>query len=124
MLSPDEPHAAQRLISHLNLAAYRGRIWATRRHLWADRVASAWLIRRFIDHAAQFLWLDTPAQCPSDALGFDFGDATFTHVANKVTFEVLLASFGLENDIGLAKLAFLVHALDAGGPANPDALFF
>ena len=100
---------------------YQGRLWATRRHLWVDRVASAWLIQRFIDPHARFLWLDTPADCPPDALGFDFDGATFSHVGEQVTFEVLLASFGLENDRGLARLGAMVHALDVGGTATPEA---
>lgn len=124
VLSPDEPHAAVRTIPRLAIDAYQGRTWATRRNLWVDRVASAWLIRRFIDHKAEFLWLDSPAHCPKQALGFDFDDAAFTHIGDKVTFEVLLASFGLEEDQGLAKLAALVHALDVGGLSTPEALGF
>jgi hypothetical protein len=124
LLSPDEPHAEQRPIARLNAESYQGRTWATRRNLWVDRVASAWLIRRFIDSEAKFLWLDSPSQCPKDALGFDFDEAAFTHIGNKVTFEVLLASFGLEQDPGLAKLAVLVHALDVGGPAHAEASGF
>ena len=89
-----------------------------------DRVASAWLIQRFIDSKAAFLWLDSPANCPVDALGFDFNDATFTHVGNKVTFEVLVASFQLPSTPGMAKLAALVHALDAGGEAPAEAAGF
>lgn len=124
ILSPDEPHAEARPIPRLDKNAYQGRIWATRRHLWVDRIASAWLIERFIDQDAKFLWLDSPVDCPQDALGFDFDDAAFTHIDDKVTFEVLMASFGLEEDVGLAKLATLVHALDVGGPANPEAIGF
>lgn len=124
VLSPDEPRPEQRTIPQLRAADYQGRTWATRRHLWVDRVASAWLIRRFIDRDARFLWLDSPRDCPTDALGFDFDDAAFTHIDDKVTFEVLLSSFGLEDDQGLAKLAALVHALDVGGPAAPEALGF
>jgi len=124
LLSPDEPHAEQRPIARLNAESYQGRTWATRRNLWVDRVASAWLIRRFIDSEAKFLWLDSPSQCPKDALGFDFDEAAFTHIGDKVTFEVLLASFGLEQDPGLAKLAVLVHALDVGGPAHAEASGF
>ena len=124
LLSPGEPHAENRRISRLDKKNYQGRIWATRRNLWVDRVASAWLIRRFIDPDATFLWLDTPAHCPKDALGFDFDEAVFTHVGDKVTFEVLLASFALEEDPGLDKLGSLVHSLDVGGPPNPEALGF
>lgn len=124
VLSPGEPHPENRRISRLDKKKYQGRTWATRRNLWVDRVASAWLIRRFIDREATFVWLDTPAHCPKDALGFDFDDAAFTHIGDKVTFEVLLASFGLEEDPGLDKLAALVHTLDVGGPPNPEALGF
>ncbi|MFC3109722.1 chromate resistance protein ChrB domain-containing protein [Undibacterium arcticum] len=124
LLSPDEPHAAERPIALRNPADYQGRTWATRRNLWVDRVASAWLIRRFIDRKASFLWLDSPAACPPDALGFDFDDAAFTHVGDRVTFEVLLASFGLEADPGLARLGALVHALDVGGSSTPEAVGF
>ena len=72
LLSPDEPHDVQRRIPRLDPGKYRGRVWATRRRLWVDRVASAWLIRRFIDPDAQFRWLASPADCPKKALGFDF----------------------------------------------------
>jgi hypothetical protein len=124
ILSPGEPQAEARPIPQLDIDSYQGRTWATRRHLWVDRVASAWLIRRFIDGKAKFLWLDSPMHCPKDALGFDFDEAAFTHIGDKVTFEVLMASFGLEEDRGLTKLAELVHALDVGGPANPEAIGF
>ena len=124
VLSPDEPHAEERPIPRLDRDDYQERTWATRRHLWADRVASAWLILRFIDRKARFLWLDSPANCPKDALGFDFDEAAFTHIGDKVTFEVLLASFGLEEDHGLTKLAALVHSLDVGGGSMPEAVGF
>jgi hypothetical protein len=114
VLSPDEPHAVDVPIPRLDPAAYRARTWATRKHLWVDRVASAWLIRRHIDRDARFLWLETPGDCPPDALGFDFDGAAFSHVGDKVTFEVLLASFGLDRDPGLVRLGALVHALDVG----------
>jgi len=121
VLSPDEPHAADGAIQPLDRMDYQGRTWATRKHLWVDRVASAWLIRRFIDAKARFLWLDKPADCPKKALGFDFDGAAFTHVGERVTFEVLLASFALEGDPGLARLADLVHALDVGGAVVAEA---
>ena len=119
--APDEPRPAHRKTPHLNRKDYRGRTWATREHLWIDRVASAWLIRRFIDPQATFLWLKRPKDCPKRALGFDFDGARFTHVDSKVTFEVLLTSFGLEKDGGLARLATLVHHLDVGGIPVPEA---
>lgn len=113
----DEPHAAHRKIRPRNRKDYRARIWATRERLWIDRVASAWLIRRFIDPQAKFLWLKRVKDCPKRAVGFDFDGAEFTHANSKVTFEVLVASFGLQADAGLARLGALVHHLDVGGIA-------
>lgn len=113
-VSPDEPHAAHGAIRRLNAAEYTGRVWATRRRPWADRLGSAWLIRRFIDPKARFLWLKSPADCPKRALGFDFDDAAFTHVDGKVTFEVLMESFGLD-DPALRQVGALIHYLDVGG---------
>jgi hypothetical protein len=113
--APDEPHPARRKIRPRDRKDYRGRTWATREHLWIDRVASAWLIRRFIDPKAKFLWLKRVKDCPKSAVGFDFDGAEFTHVDSKVTFEVLLSSFNLEHDAGLARLGALVHHLDVGG---------
>ena len=113
--APDEPHVAHRKPRLRNPKDYRSRTWATREHLWIDRVASAWLIRRFIDPQATFLWLKRPNDCPRRAVGFDFDGAEFTHENAKVTFEVLVSSFGLEKDAGLARLGALVHHLDVGG---------
>jgi hypothetical protein len=120
LLSPDEPHPAERAIAPLDRANYQGRLWATRARPWVDRMASAWLIRRFIDPDARFLWLKSPADCPKKALGFDFDDATFTHVGARVTFETLLASFSLETP-ALVRLGVLVHSLDVGGVQPPEA---
>lgn len=121
LLSPDEPQETEGRIPRLELADYQGRLWATRRRLWVDRVASAWLVRRFIDKQARFQWLAKPSDCPKRALGFDFDGANFTHVGNRVTFETLMASFGLETDAALTRLAAIVHALDVGGDPVPEA---
>ena len=121
LASPGEPHEATGELPRLDRAAYRGRLWATRRRLWVDRVACAWLIRRFIDPDARFVWLAQPADCPPDALGFDFDGAAFTHVGERVSFETLLASFGLDDDPALARLGALVHQLDVGGEPVPEA---
>jgi len=119
--SPDEPHPASIRISRLDRKNYRARTWATREHMWIDRVCSAWLIRRFIDPKARFLWLKRVTDCPKTALGFDFDGAKFSHVGHRVTFEVLVHSFGLERDAGLVTLAGLVHFLDVGGIPVPEA---
>ncbi|KAA0998175.1 chromate resistance protein [Paraburkholderia panacisoli] len=124
VLSPGEPHQAEGAIAVLLREDHQGRTWATRQRLWVDRVASAWLIRRFIDSRARFLWLASPSECPDDALGFDFDGAAFTHIGDRVSFEVLVASFGLDDEPGLLKLGALVHALDIGGPVVPEAIGF
>jgi hypothetical protein len=124
VLSPDEPHETEGRVPRLDVARYQGRTWATRHRLWVDRVASAWLIKRFIDRDARFRWLAKPSDCPKSALGFDFDGATFTHVGDRVTFETLMASFGLEDDVVLTRVAAIVHQLDVGGEPVPEASGF
>ena len=122
-LSPNEPHFQTGHPERLLLADFQKQIWATRRDLWVDRLASAWLIRRFIDRKARFVWLQHVKDCPTRALGFDFDGARFTHIGHRVTFETLLASFGLEDDAALMRIGAIVHALDVGGEA-PEAAGF
>ena len=57
ILAPGEPHAAAGQIKQFNIKDYQGRVWATRKRPWIDRLASAWLIRRFIDPQARIKWL-------------------------------------------------------------------
>lgn len=118
--APDEPAFMQGSIAALNLGDFQGRRWATRQRPWADRLASAWLIRRLIDPAAEILWLSAPQDCPADALGFDFDGAAFSHVGDCVTFEVLMRSFALETP-ALQRLAHIVHFLDIGGVQPAEA---
>ena len=122
--SPGEPTVSRGEIALLSPARYRGRTWATRARPWVDRLASAWLIRRFIDPDARILWLADPLRRPAKALGFDFDGADFSHLAGRVTFEVLAASFSLERTPGLQRLGHLVHYLDVGGvqPAEADGV--
>ena len=122
--SPDEPRPLHTGIRHLERTAYRDKRWATRQRVWVDRVASAWLIRRFIDPEARFVWIQTPQDCPADAIGFDFDGAVFTHTEHRVTFEVLVASFDLATDPALTRLGILVHSLDVGGVPVPEAAGF
>jgi hypothetical protein len=116
-----EPRASQRKLRQRNSGRYRGRVWTTRANLWVDRMASAWLIKRFIDRQARFAWFARPSERPKGAIGFDFDGAEFTHVKNRVTFEVLLASFGLDEDPALAAIGAAVHFLDIGGIPVPEA---
>jgi hypothetical protein len=124
MLVPGEPHAAAGQIKRLNVADFQGRTWATRKRPWIDRLASAWLIHRFIDAKAKIKWLHKPEDCPKRALGFDFDGAAFTHIGGKVTFEVLSASFGLDSDVALERLGVMVHYLDVGGIPVVEAAGF
>ena len=122
--SPDEPTAVHESVPRRDSADFQGRIWATRAHLWVDRVASAWLIRRFIDPKASFMWLPRAGDCPDDAIGFDFDGSQFTHVEDYVTFEVLLQSFELDGDAALTRLGMLVHQLDVGSGQVAEAAGF
>jgi hypothetical protein len=121
ILSPDEPHAAKGVIAHLKISDYQERVWATRARPWVDRLATAWLIRRFIDPQATIVWLQSPQDRPQHALGFDFDGATFSHIGSRVTFEVVAASFGL-TDAAINRLGLLVHYLDVGGVQPPEAV--
>ena len=124
LLSPNEPQAVDGAVRRLASADFLGRNWATRKNIWVDRMSSAWLIRRFIDPQAKFIWLDAPADCPPEALGFDFDQAAFTHVATTpelVSFEVLAKSFGLDGDPAIARIATIIHYLDVGGVPVAEA---
>ena len=113
--SPDEPAQSEAHIPPRDIREYQGRVWATRRRPWVDRLATAWLVQRFIDKKPTFTWLADPRKCPKSALGYDFDGATFTHVGDKVTFEVVAQSFALLDDRALQRLAALVHCIDVGG---------
>jgi hypothetical protein len=92
---------------------YQGKIWATRKNPFVDRMASAWLIKRFIDPKASFVFVDERdvASLEKSRVAFDMRGASFTHVADLCTFEVLVKSFGLK-DKAVKKIAELVHDLD------------
>lgn len=122
--SPDEPSAAGGAIAPRSIADFQGRRWATRRNIWVDRIACAWLIRRFIDRRAKFVWLAHIDDCPDDAMGFDFDGATVSHTGKLVSFEVLVRSFDLHEDRALARLGALVHYLDVGGTPVPESAGF
>ncbi|MES2685288.1 MAG: chromate resistance protein ChrB domain-containing protein [Pseudomonadota bacterium] len=114
-LSPDEPSPTKAVVPTLSIGDYQGRIWATRKRPWVDRLATAWLVSRFVDKSPNFIWLSDPKKCPKQALGYDFDGAAFTHVGELVTFEVVAKSFGLDKNPSLARLGQLVHYIDAGG---------
>lgn len=117
----NEPRPSTKGLHSLEPGRYQKRLWATRKAPWVDRLASAWLIKRFIDRDAKFAWIARPSECPRKAVGFDYDGAEFTHVKNRVTFEVLMTAFGLDDDPALAKMAAAVHFLDIGGIPVPEA---
>jgi hypothetical protein len=119
--APDEPQPAKGKVRRLDSAQYRNRTWVTRKDLWVDRLASAWLIKRFIDTGAKFQWAARPLARRRGSIGFDFDGAEFTHVGGRVTYEVLLASFGLDEDSALTAIGQVVHFLDVGGIPVADA---
>jgi hypothetical protein len=90
----------------------RGRIWVTRRDVHVDRIASAWLIRRFIDGEARFKFVDPAGYTPEPGeLRFDMYEAEYTHEGDACTFETLLERFGLD-DRALRQVAEIVHDVD------------
>jgi len=121
ILTPDEPSAQEGAIPRLLARDYRGRLWATRKRPWVDRLASAWLIRNFIDPDARFIWMEPHTRSAPDVLGFDYDGAAFSHIGAKVTFEVLLTSFALDRP-ALKQIGALVHYLDVGGVQPVEAV--
>lgn len=97
------------------------RAWATRKPPWADRLACAWLIRRFVDPEATLVWLEKSEDLPSGALGFAFDGAHFASSGARVAYEEMLAQLGLGKNPALAKIGSIVHFLEIGGTAVPEA---
>src|SRR5687767_8385535 len=94
-------------------AASRGRTWVTREGVFVDRIASAWLIRRFIDPDATFKFVGGRSYRPQpDELRFDMYQAEYTHEGDRCTFETLLDRFDLEDDPALGAIAEIVHDID------------
>jgi hypothetical protein len=90
----------------------RNRTWVTREGVYVDRIASAWLIRRFIDPEARFKFVSGKGYRPKqDELRFDMFEAEFTHEGDKCTFEVLLDRRGLK-DAALRAIAEIIHDID------------
>ena len=105
--------------------------WVTRARPKTDRIACPWLIRRFIDPAAEIVYVpasDVLAVAARDgAHSFDSPGATYTHRGTRCTFEVLIEEYGLGGDPALARLARIVHAADiradlASDPLGPGLL--
>jgi hypothetical protein len=101
--------------------ALLGRTWVTRKPLWADRLASAWLIRRFVDPEAHLTWLEKTQQLPSDAISFGFEGAHFANSEARVTYEEMLAKLDLAKNPALAKIGSIVHYLEVKGAPVAEA---
>jgi hypothetical protein len=99
-----------------------GRTWVTRQGVYIDRIASAWLVRRFIDSQARFRFVEERSHRPAAGeVRFDMFDAEYTHEGELCTFEVLLSRFGLD-DPGLRAVGEMVHDIDLrdGKFARPE----
>lgn len=127
--APEGPRAAaalarleepppRREVSDLDPALYRGRTWVTRPRPHVDRLASAWLIRRFLDPEAKIRY----GEPREGEVSFDLPGADFGHTGNRCTFETMLAAFGLD-DPALRALAAIVHEIDLhdGLSSPPEA---
>ena len=91
----------------------KNRVWVTRRHIHVDRIASAWLIQRFIDPAAKFKFVNIKTyKFRRQELRFDMAGAEFTHEGNNCTFETLLERAELSCDAALRAIADIIHDLD------------
>ncbi|MBI3119226.1 MAG: chromate resistance protein [Candidatus Hydrogenedentes bacterium] len=92
--------------------SFAGRTWVTRANIFVDRMASAWLIKRFIDTSARFKFVDAETYRPRpNELRFDTYEGEFTHRGDQCTFEVLCDAFKL-HEPALAQLAEIIHDID------------
>lgn len=93
-------------------AHYQEKIWVTRKNPYVDRMASAWLVRKFIDAEARFGFTDTAEAAPAEGtIYFDIPGGEFTHVGDLTTFEVLIEAFGLSQK-ALRRMAEIIHQID------------
>ena len=101
--------------------------WITRARPKTDRIGCPWLLRRFIDHDAEIVFLPpnevlSAADQDADARSFDAPGADYTHRADRCTFEVLIEDFELGGDPALQRLARIVHAADISDDLGTDPL--
>jgi hypothetical protein len=88
-------------------------IWATRRRVHIDRTACAWLIRRFVDSDAEFVFVDDPDDVPADATPFDMRGVELGHHEGRCSFETILVRYQLD-DPALGRIGKVVHEADIG----------
>ncbi len=96
-----------------NVGEFVGKIWVTRKNVYVDRMASAWLITRFIDKGAKFKIVGSKHYAPQkkDEVRFDMYAAEFTHEGDQCTFETMIQRFGIKNK-ALQIIAEIVHDID------------
>jgi len=111
--SPGEIAKPDKLIPQKDRKNYQGRIWVTRKRPYVDRMASAWLIRKFIDPKAVFRFIgdDQTGHLEEGQVTFDMSSGELTHQGDLCTFEVLIKTFGLKDRV-LKKMAEIVHQID------------
>ena len=85
--------------------------WATRAHCHVDRAACAWLIRRFIDEHAEFVFVDDPDELPDDSTPFDLGGVELSHHDGDCSFETFLKRYELTDPV-LWEIGQIVHEAD------------
>jgi hypothetical protein len=106
----ESPRKKPETSARLRVEDYRGKTWVTRHRPEIDRVGSAWLIRKFIDAEAKFVFADSPAKFP-DAIPYDMFEVEFSHQGDCCTFETLIERFGFR-DRAVRQLAELIHDAD------------
>jgi len=90
----------------------KGRTWVTRKGVYVDRIACAWLVRRFVDPGARFRFVSgKPHQGKSNEIRFDMFEAEYTHEGDRCSFEVMVNRLGLD-DYGLSQVGQIIHDLD------------
>ena len=120
---PRRPAGAPRTTGTVSVSNYTGRVWVTRPRPGVDRMASAWLVRRFIDRQAHFAFAADREAVPQDAIPFDIFGVEFSHDGEGCTFETLCRVFAIQ-ELPVARVAAIVHDLDLkdgrfGAPEAP-----
>ena len=111
-LAPSQPAGARPAARRFDVADVQKRVWVTRQDVHIDRIACAWLIRRFIDPKAVLKFVPGRGYAPAAReLRFDMFDAEFTHDGDLCSFEVMLRDFGLDEP-PLRAVAEVIHDVD------------
>jgi hypothetical protein len=109
------------------LAGLTGKTWVTRKNVYVDRIACAWLVRRYADPEARFKFVDSGRYSPGpEEIRFDMAEAEYTHVMDKCSFEMMVERFGL-TDPALIQVTKIIHDIDLkesafGLPETPGIL--